>query len=62
MSGPRHETRVVGLGEGIAQAACSCGWRSAPFGREKIAGTMDALQAAADAADIHQWDSSLDQR
>jgi hypothetical protein len=56
---PAHATRVVGLGEGIAQAVCECGWRGPRFGADKRLGTMDALQAAADAADLHQWDCSL---
>ena len=54
-----HEARVIGLGEGIAQAVCACGWHSDRFGAEKRLGTMDALQAAQDAADLHEWDSSL---
>ena len=54
-----HSTRVIGLGEGIAQAECDCGWRSLEFGREKRLGTMDALQHASDAADLHEWESSL---
>ena len=54
-----HSTSVVGLGEGVARAECDCGWRSPPFGREKRLGTMDALQRARDAADIHEWESSL---
>jgi hypothetical protein len=56
---PAHTTRVVGLGEGIAQAVCDCGWTSPRFGEEKRLGTMDALQAAKDAADVHAWDTSL---
>ncbi len=57
---PKHDTRVVGLGEGIAQAVCVCGWHSTRFGRDKRLGTMDALQAAEDAADLHLWENSLD--
>jgi hypothetical protein len=59
MNDPAHKTRVVGLGEGIAQAVCDCGWRSERFGEQKRLGTMDALQAAQDAADLHQWDSTF---
>jgi hypothetical protein len=59
MNSPQHNTRVVGLGEGIAQADCDCGWHSARFGQDKRLGTMDALQAAQDAADLHQWECSL---
>jgi hypothetical protein len=59
MSNPQHSTRVVGLGEGIAQAVCVCGWNSEQFGAQKRLGTMDALQEAADAADVHEWECSL---
>jgi hypothetical protein len=44
----------------IAQAACNCGWRSAVFGEDKRLGGMDALRHAADAADLHKWDASMD--
>jgi hypothetical protein len=54
-----HRTTIVQLGEGTTQAVCSCGWRSAVFGADKTEGTMDALQLAADAADLHQWDAAL---
>ena len=54
-----HVTRIVDLGEGVAQAVCECGWSSPRFGADKRLGTMDALQAAEDAADLHQWDRSL---
>ncbi len=60
MDEPLHQTQVVGLGEGIAQAVCVCGWESIRFGQDKRLGTMDALQAARDAADVHEWDRSLD--
>jgi len=59
LNDPAHQTRVVGLGEGLAQAVCVCGWKSPRFGNDKTQGTMDALQAAEDAADLHEWDSSL---
>ena len=59
MTNRAHTTRVVGLGEGIAQAVCDCGWQSPRFGTDKRLGTMDALQAAEDAADVHEWDCSL---
>lgn len=55
----QHTTRVLELGEGLAQAVCDCGWHSARFGENKRLGTMDALQAAEDAADLHEWDHSL---
>ena len=54
-----HVTAVLELGEGRVQVQCSCGWRSAVFGADKRLGAMDALQAAKDAADLHEWDSSL---
>ena len=56
---PSHETRIIGLGEGIAQAVCDCGWESPRFGADKRLGTMDALQAATEAADLHQWERSV---
>ena len=54
-----HFTAILERGEGRVQASCSCGWRSAIFGADKRLGAMDALQQAADAADLHEWDSSL---
>ena len=39
-----HRTTVHEVGEGGAQAVCSCGWRSPVFGTGKTAGTMDSLQ------------------
>lgn len=59
MTGAHHTTHVIGLGEGIAQAVCDCGWNSVRFGAEKRLGTMDSLQRATDAADLHEWESSL---
>jgi len=47
------------MGEAGVQAVCSCGWRSPVFGTDKTAGTMDALQRAADAGDLHEWEMSL---
>ncbi|HSI92907.1 MAG TPA: hypothetical protein VK925_05370 [Jiangellaceae bacterium] len=55
----KHRVSVHETGEGSAQAVCSCGWRSPLFGTEKTSGTMDALQQATDAADLHEWDASL---
>jgi hypothetical protein len=55
----KHRVSVRETGEGGAQAVCSCGWRSAVFGTGKTSGTMDALQQATDAADLHEWDASL---
>ena len=54
-----HSTTIRQLGEGAVQAVCSCGWRSAVFGADKRAGTMDPLQHAAEAADLHEWEMSL---
>lgn len=54
-----HRTTVVELGEGVAQAVCSCGWRSERYGVEKDLGTMDALQQASEAADLHQWEATI---
>lgn len=53
----RHEITITTVGE--AQAQCSCGWRSELFGGDKRTGTMDALQQARDAGDVHQWDADL---
>jgi hypothetical protein len=61
MTDPRlHHTRLLEFDEGTTQVVCDCGWHSAPFGRDKRLGTMDALQQAQDASDIHEWESSLD--
>ena len=54
-----HHTTVHEVGEGGVQAVCSCGWRSPVFGADKTAGTMDPLQRAADAGDLHEWEMSL---
>jgi hypothetical protein len=54
-----HETTTEEVGEGRVQAACSCGWRSPVFGVDKSTGTMDPLQQAMDARDLHQWEASL---
>jgi hypothetical protein len=59
VNNPTHTARVAGLGEGIAQAVCDCGWQSPRFGADKRLGTMDARQTAEDAADLHQRDCSL---
>lgn len=42
------------VAEGGVQAVCSCGWRSPVFGADKTTGTMDPLQRAADARDLHE--------
>ena len=47
----KHEVTIVQIGEGAARAVCTCG---------KKAGTMDVLQQAADAGDVHEWDASLE--
>jgi len=54
-----HRTAILERGEGRVQAICSCGWRSAIFGADKRLGAMDALQQAAHAVDLHEWDASL---
>jgi hypothetical protein len=54
-----HRTAIEELGEGRVQAVCSCGWRSPVFGADKSVGTMDPLQRAMDARDLHEWDASL---
>ncbi len=54
-----HSTTIQQLGEGAVQAVCSCGWCSPVFGSDKTAGTMDPLQSAAEAADLHEWEMSL---
>jgi hypothetical protein len=54
----KHHTTVQQVGEGGAQAVCSCGWRSPVFGADKH-GAMDPLQEAADAGDLHEWDVSI---
>ena len=54
-----HRTAIEELGEGRVQAVCSCGWRSPVFGKDKTIGTMDPLQQAMDARDLHEWDASL---
>ena len=54
-----HSTTIQQLGEGAVQAVCSCGWRSPVFGSDKTTGTMDSLQHAAEAADLHEWEMSL---
>jgi hypothetical protein len=58
-SAVEHHTSIHEMGEGGAQAVCSCGWRSPVFGTDKTAGTMDALPRAADAGDLHEWEMSL---
>jgi hypothetical protein len=54
-----HSTAIQPLGEGAVQAVCSCGWRSPVFGTDKTTGTMDPLQHATEAADLHEWEMSL---
>jgi hypothetical protein len=54
-----HPARGRQVSEGGVQAVCSCGWRSPVFGADKTVGTMDPLQHAADAGDLHEWEMSL---
>jgi hypothetical protein len=53
-----HQTTIHEVGEGGAQAACTCGWRSPVYGADKTTGMMDPLQQATDAGDLHQWEMS----
>jgi hypothetical protein len=54
-----HHITIDEQGEGGVQTVCSCGWRSPVFGTGKTGGTMDPLQRATDAGDLHQWEKSL---
>ena len=54
-----HRITIHQEGEGGVQAVCSCGWRSPLHGTDKTAGTMDPLQRAVDAGDLHEWEMSL---
>ena len=54
-----YHTTIHDVGEGSAQAVSSCGWRSPVFGTGKTAGTMDSLQHAAEAGDVHEREMSL---
>jgi hypothetical protein len=56
----QHSTTIQQLGEGTVQAVCSCGWRSPVFGADRRTGTMDPLQHATEAADLHEWEMSCD--
>jgi hypothetical protein len=54
-----HRITTLPSDEGRVQAVCSCGWRSPVFGQDKTTGTMDPLQQAVDAGDLHQWEMSI---
>jgi hypothetical protein len=54
-----HDRTITQLDEGAVQAICSCGWHSPVFGTEKTGGTMDPLQQASEAADLHEWEVDL---
>ena len=54
-----HDTTTEEQGEGGVRAVCSCGWRSQVFGQDKTGGTMDPLQQAMDARDLHEWEMSM---
>jgi hypothetical protein len=58
-SAVEHHITICEAGEGGAQAACTCGWRSPVSGTDKITETMDSPQRAADAGDLHEWEMSL---
>ena len=55
----KHRISTLQLEEGRVQATCSCGWRSPVFGEDKTTGTMDPLQQAVDAGDLHEWEMSM---
>jgi len=55
----QHCRTITQLDEGAVQAVCSCGWRSPVFGTEKTGRTMDPLQQASEAADLHEWEVDL---
>jgi hypothetical protein len=55
----KHRISIVQLEEGCARSTCSCGWRSPVFGEDKTTGTMDPLQQAVEAGDLHEWEMSL---
>ncbi|MDQ1633338.1 MAG: hypothetical protein QOJ32_147 [Frankiaceae bacterium] len=55
-----HDVEVRLLDEGAVQAVCGCGWRSAVFGVSKATGTMDPLEQARDAGDLHVWEAQLE--
>ena len=54
-----HHTTIHQVSEGGVQTVCSYGWRSPVSGADKTAGTMDPLQHATDAGDLHEWEMSL---
>jgi hypothetical protein len=53
-----HRTAIREAGEGGVPAVCTCGWRSPVSGADKTAGTMDPLQRAAGAGDLHEREMS----
>jgi len=55
-----HPHHIHQAASGSVQAICSCGWRSPGYGADKAAGTMDPLQRAADAGDLHRGDVPAD--
>jgi hypothetical protein len=55
----QHEVEIRLLDEGAVQAVCACGWYSEVFGRLKTTGTMDPLEKARDAGDLHVWEQQL---
>jgi hypothetical protein len=54
-----HHITIDEQSEGGVQAVCSCGWRIPVSGTGKTDGTMDPLQRATEAGDLHQWEMSL---
>lgn len=57
-----HHTTIPEVGEGAVQAVCSSGWRSPVSGADKTTGTMDPMQHAISAGDLHEWGMSCDRR
>ena len=55
----KHRISILRLEEGCAQATCACGLRSPVFGEDKTIGTMDPLQQAVEAGDLHEWEMSM---
>jgi len=54
-----HRTTIVELSEGRTQAVCSADGAVLSSAPDKSVGTMDALQQAAEARDLHEWDQAM---
>jgi hypothetical protein len=55
----QHCRTITQLDEGAVQAVCSRGWRSPVFGTDKTGATMDPLQQASEAADLHECEADM---